>query len=84
MNKTNRNSMLIEEKNNGIMLLGVKNIISYKERCFRRLFSFLMIVNTIPLVYESFDWNHGVFVGSAISSETTAAATGKIGVLRHT
>ena len=46
--------MLIEEKSNGIMLLGVKNIISYKERCFRRLFSFLMIVNTIPLVYFFF------------------------------
>ncbi len=38
---------------------------------------------TTPLVYESFDWNHGVFVGSVMSSETTAAATGKIGIVRH-
>lgn len=38
---------------------------------------------TTPLVYQSRDWNHGVFVGSAMSSETTAAATGAVGVLRH-
>ncbi len=38
---------------------------------------------TTPLVYQSFDWNHGVFVGSAISSESTAASTGKVGVLSH-
>ena len=38
---------------------------------------------TTPLVYPSRDWNHGVFVGSAMSSETTAAATGATGVLRH-
>ena len=38
---------------------------------------------TTPLVYQSRDWNHGVFVGSAMSSETTAAATGATGVLRH-
>ena len=38
---------------------------------------------TTPLVYESFDWNHGVFAGSAISSESTAASTGKVGVLSH-
>ena len=39
--------------------------------------------STTPLVYQSRDWNHGVFVGSAMSSETTAAATGAVGVLRH-
>ncbi len=38
---------------------------------------------TIPLVYEALDWNHGVFIGSTISSETTAASTGKVGVIRH-
>ncbi len=38
---------------------------------------------TTPLVYESFDWNNGVFAGSAISSESTAASTGKVGVLSH-
>lgn len=38
---------------------------------------------TTPLVYETFGWNHGVFAGSTISSETTAATTGKTGVLRH-
>ena len=38
---------------------------------------------TTPLVYQSRDWNHGVFVGSIMSSETTAAATGAVGVLRH-
>lgn len=39
--------------------------------------------DTMPLVYEARDWNHGVFVGSMVSSETTAAITGKVGVLRH-
>lgn len=38
---------------------------------------------TTPLVYQARDWNHGVFIGSAMSSETTAAATGAVGVLRH-
>ena len=38
---------------------------------------------TTPLVYESFDWDSGVFVGSIMSSETTAAASGQVGVLRH-
>ncbi|MBE6852775.1 MAG: phosphoenolpyruvate carboxykinase (GTP) [Ruminococcus sp.] len=38
---------------------------------------------TTPLVYQSFSWNHGTFIGSAVSSETTAAATGAVGVLRH-
>ncbi len=39
--------------------------------------------STTPLVYEARDWNNGVFIGSAMSSETTAAATGETGVLRH-
>ena len=36
-----------------------------------------------PLVYESFDWQHGVFVGSTMASETTAAATGDVGITRR-
>jgi phosphoenolpyruvate carboxykinase (GTP) len=39
--------------------------------------------STTPLVYQSFDWTHGTYVGSAVSSETTAAAAGAVGVLRH-
>jgi len=38
---------------------------------------------TIPLVIEAFDWEHGVFMGSAAGSETTTAALGEAGVLRH-
>ena len=39
--------------------------------------------SVMPLVMEAFDWNHGVFLGASISSETTAAAKGKSGQLRH-
>jgi phosphoenolpyruvate carboxykinase (GTP) len=39
--------------------------------------------STIPLVNEAFDWEHGVFMGSAAGSETTAANLSKTGVLRH-
>jgi phosphoenolpyruvate carboxykinase (GTP) len=39
--------------------------------------------SAVPLVTESRDWQHGVFLGSTVSSETTAAATGAIGQLRR-
>ena len=37
----------------------------------------------VPLVTEAFDWEHGTFLGATASSETTAAAAGKVGQLRR-
>jgi len=39
--------------------------------------------SVIPLVFEALNWSHGVFLGASVSSETTAAAKGDIGKLRH-
>jgi phosphoenolpyruvate carboxykinase (GTP) len=39
--------------------------------------------STVPLVYQAFSWAHGVFMGAGVSSETTAAAAGTVGKLRH-
>jgi phosphoenolpyruvate carboxykinase (GTP) len=39
--------------------------------------------SVVPLIFEAFDWQHGVFLGSIMASETTAAAAGKVGKLRR-
>lgn len=39
--------------------------------------------SVVPLVFESLNWAHGVFMGASVSSETTAASTGSVGKLRH-
>jgi len=39
--------------------------------------------SVVPLIIESFDWQHGTFLGATASSETTAAAVGKVGKLRR-
>lgn len=39
--------------------------------------------STVPLIYESFSWQHGTFLGASVSSETTAAIKGEVGKLRH-
>jgi phosphoenolpyruvate carboxykinase (GTP) len=39
--------------------------------------------SVVPLVFQARDWDHGVFLGAIVSSETTAAATGQVGQLRR-
>ncbi|MDR2338213.1 MAG: phosphoenolpyruvate carboxykinase (GTP) [Deltaproteobacteria bacterium] len=39
--------------------------------------------STVPLIHQAFNWNHGTFLGSIVSSETTAASVGTVGIVRR-